>query len=92
MERYNFHNTHFGWNYFVEFASTGKVRFGRYHTNGHVNTDEMKTKWVDAQTAGVDITDITAYVAEKKADNEISKTIKFNANVECQRGVEMLTR
>ena len=92
MERYNFHNTSYGWNYFIEFASTGKVRFGRYHTNGHVNTDEMKTLWVDAKKSGVNISDVTAYASAKKQGQPVTETLKFNANVECQRGVEMLTR
>ena len=91
MKRYNFHNTSCGWNYFVEIASTGKVRFGRYHTNGHVNTDEQKTDWVDDKKSSLDITDVTAFAAAKESGKEISETLKFNANVECQRGVEMLT-
>ena len=90
MERYNFHNTSYGWNYFVEIASTGKLRFGRYHTNGHQNSDQQTTVWVD--DSKVEVSDIKKYISAKKSESNIDDTLLFNANVECQRSVEMLSR
>ena len=40
--------------------------------------------------AGIDISDLTAYASAKKQGRPVTETLKFNANVECQRGVEML--
>lgn len=90
MERYNFHNTSYGWNYFVELVSTGRLRFGRYYTNGHQNSNEQRTRWVD--DSKVEVSDIKKYVAAKKDECHISDTLAFNANVECQRAVEKLSR
>lgn len=89
MERHNFHNTSYGWNYFAEFASNGKVRFGRYHTNGHINTNEMKTDWVDVEKSGVDISALKGYSIAKNQGKLVTEALEFNANVECMRGVEM---
>ena len=45
MGRTNFHTTNSGWNYFYETASTGKIRVGRYYSNGHVNSNETHSNW-----------------------------------------------
>lgn len=89
MTRRNFHLTAYGWNYFAEFSSTGKVRFGRYHTNGHVNSDTQKTNWVDIQKA--DVVDLKKVLEKEQAGEYVSDTLKYNANIECQRGLEQFS-
>ena len=92
MARHNFHNTAFGWNYFFEFAQTGKIRFGRYHTNGHVNTNQRTTIWVDAKLAEIDISDCQSYAKAAESGQPITETTKYNANLECQKAFHSICR
>ena len=45
MERKNFHETGYGWNYFFDVAKNGAIRVGRYWTNGAININEQTTRW-----------------------------------------------
>jgi hypothetical protein len=45
MERKNFHQKDYGWNFYVETAQNGKTRVGRYFTNGHQNQNGQVLDW-----------------------------------------------
>ena len=51
MTRTNFHVKSYGWNYFVETSNDGRIRIGRYFTNGSQNSLTERTKWGVAQSA-----------------------------------------
>ena len=62
MQCKNFHETGYGWNYFYQISKTGKVRVGRYWTNGATNSNEQNTRWGDTPSSCEDFAGVAELV------------------------------